>query len=72
DAPPWYVEPAADRVYACQGRADAPVLTLRCSVDDWARIAGDKLNPTLALVTRKLKLSGESKLMLRLPAILGS
>lgn len=72
DAPPWYVEPASDRVYACQGRASAPVLTLRCSVDDWARIAGDKLNPTVALVTRKLKLSGDPKLMLRLPSILGS
>lgn len=72
DAPPWYVEPAAGRACARQGRADAPVLTLRCSVEDWARIAGDKLNPTIALVTRRLKISGEPKLMLRLPAILGS
>lgn len=72
DAPAWYVEPGADRVSARQGRASAPVLTLRCSVEDWARIAGDKLNPTLALVTRKLKISGDPVLALRLPAIIGS
>lgn len=72
DAPPWFVEPTAERVYARQGVATRPVLTLRCSVEDWARIAGDKLDPTWALVTRKLKISGEPKLTLRLPAILGA
>lgn len=43
----------------------------RCRVGDWARIAGDKLNPLWAVATGRLKISGGRGSPLRLPAIVG-
>lgn len=70
DAKPWYLTVEDGRVVAQLGRVATPVATLRCRVDDWARIAGDKLSPLWAVATGRLKLSGERAALMRLPAIL--
>lgn len=72
DAAPWYLAPEDGRLQAHQGEAADPALTLRCTLADWARIAGDQLNPRWAVATRRLKLSGDLRLALRLPSLLGA
>lgn len=70
DAAPWYLAAQDGRVVVRQGRAAAPALTLRLRVDDWGRIAGDKLDARWAILTRRLAVSGDLRLALRLPALL--
>lgn len=72
DASPWYLAPEGSRIVARQGQAQSPVLVLRCTLADWARIAGDQLNPRWALATRRLRMSGNMRVALRLPALLGA
>jgi hypothetical protein len=70
DAAPWYLLAREGQAQVRQGRASAPALTIRCSAADWARIAGDKMDARWALLTRRLRLSGDLRLALRLPALL--
>ena len=72
DAAPWYLAPEAGRLRAHQGQAEQPALVLRCALADWARIAGDQLNPRWAVATRRLRVSGNMRLALRLPSLLGA
>ncbi len=71
DAEPWYLAPRDGMAQVARGRASTPALTLRCSATDWARIATEKLNPRVALLTRRLSVAGDWRLALRLPALLG-
>lgn len=71
DAAPWYLEPTPEGARTCQGRAAHPALTLRCAANDWAAIAGERLDPMRALFTRRLRISGDPWLALRLSSILG-
>jgi hypothetical protein len=70
DAAPWHLTVEGGRAVARQGRATTPVVTLRCRVDDWANIAGDKLHPLWAVATGKLRPSGDRGALLRLPTLL--
>jgi len=71
DAEPWYLLARDRRAEVHQGRANLPALTLHCSVEDWARIAGEKLDARWAILTRRLRLSGDMGLALRLPTLIG-
>lgn len=71
DAEPWYLAPEGGAMRACRGRVSTPALTLRSTSADWARIATQQLNPQLALVSRRLNVSGDWRLALRLPALFG-
>jgi hypothetical protein len=70
DAAPWYLVARDGQAAVHEGRVPGPALTIRCSAADWARIAGDKMDARWALVTRRLRLSGDPRLALRLPALL--
>ncbi len=71
DAPPRYlVLGATGGTQVVQGRAATPRLTLRCTAADWGRIAGGRLNQQQALLSRRLRLSGDLRFALRLPQIL--
>jgi hypothetical protein len=72
DAPPWYLAPESTGLMVHRGRSAQPVLTLQCTLADWARIAGNQLNPRWALVTRRLRMAGDLRLGLRLPSLLGA
>jgi Ribonucleotide reductase, small chain/SCP-2 sterol transfer family len=72
DAPPWYLEQLDGRFASRQGIAARPALTLRCSVEDWARIGANKLDARMALLTRRLSFRGDPVLAMRLPGMLGS
>jgi 1,2-phenylacetyl-CoA epoxidase catalytic subunit len=71
DAEPWRIQPEQDRIVARPGAAAAPLLIFRTSVEDWARIAGHKMDARWAVLSRRLKIEGDLKLALRLPALLG-
>jgi hypothetical protein len=70
DATPWYLLARDGRAEVYQGRAATSALTIRCSAADWARIAGDKMDARWALLTRRMRLSGDPRLALRLPSLL--
>lgn len=72
DAPPWYLAQEGQRLTVHQGNAADPVLVLRCTLADWARIAGNQLDPRWAVATRRLRVTGKMRLALRLPALLGA
>ena len=72
DAEPWYLAQEAGRICAQRGRGPSPALTLRCTARDWARIATEQLDARTALLTRRLSFSGDWRLALRLPALLGA
>lgn len=52
------------------GKHAHPRLTLHCSAADWIRISGGRLNQQRAVLTRRLRPSGDLKLLLQLPRIL--
>ena len=72
NAEPWYLTVEDYRAVVRPGRASAAAVTITCQVEDWARIAGEKLNPLWALATGRIKLRGERAALLKLPAILGT
>lgn len=72
DAAPWYLESRAGRVVVHQGRATLPALTISCRADDWARISGAKLDARRALLSQRLRLTGNLRVALQLPALLGA
>ncbi|HEX8732811.1 MAG TPA: SCP2 sterol-binding domain-containing protein, partial [Ktedonobacterales bacterium] len=72
DAEPWYLAPRDGRAHATRGSASSPALTLRCTARDWARIATEKLDPRVALLRRRLAVSGDWRLILRLQSLLGA
>lgn len=72
DAEPWYLSSEGSAAHIQRGWAKAPALTLRCAARDWARIAIEQLDPRVALLTRRLSVSGDWRLALRLPALLGA
>ncbi|MFI4928061.1 MAG: ribonucleotide-diphosphate reductase subunit beta [Burkholderiales bacterium] len=75
----WELEGASPRYLAlvpgqpptvAVGRLDTPTVTLRCTAADWLRISGGRLSQTSALLTRRLRVSGDWSLALRLGDIL--
>jgi ribonucleotide reductase small subunit/SCP-2 sterol transfer family protein len=72
DAPPWYLAPEGNRLVARQGHAEDPVVVLRCTLANWALIAGNQLDPRWAVATRRLRMSGNLRVAFQLPSLLGA
>lgn len=71
DAQPRYLElMPGETPQVSTGKHSNPRLTLRCSAADWMRIAGGRLNQQGAVLTCRLRPSGDLKLLLQLPRIL--
>jgi hypothetical protein len=74
----WVFEGAAPRYLTlgegdptvATGTAPQPTLTLACAATDWALMAGGRLDQRRALVTRRLRVSGDWGLALRLGEVL--
>ncbi|HEX9068161.1 MAG TPA: ribonucleotide-diphosphate reductase subunit beta [Ktedonobacterales bacterium] len=71
DAAPWYLVAHDGRGTVHRGQALAPALTISCQAEDWARIAGQKLNARLAVLRGRLRIKGDMRLAMRLPSLLG-
>src|SRR6185369_6767501 len=72
DADPWYLTIEDSRAVVRPGRSARAAVTITCRVDDWARIAGEKLNPLWALASGRIKLRGDRAALIKLPSILGT
>lgn len=72
DADPWYLTVEDSRAIVRPGRSARAAVTITCRVDDWARIAGGKLNPLWALASGRIKLRGDRAALIKLPSILGT
>lgn len=71
EAEPRYLElRPGETPQVATGRHTQPQLTLHCSAADWVRIAGGRLNQSRAVLTRRLRPSGDVRLLLQLPRIL--
>ena len=71
DAEPWYVVVDNGASQAEQGRAPAPDVTLRSSWEDFVDLAGGRLDPRRAVLTRRLRLRGRVRALLAFPRVFG-
>ena len=71
DADPWYVVVDNGSSRAEQGRAPAPDVTLRSSWEDFVDLAGGRLDPRRAVLTRRLRLRGRVRALLAFPRVFG-
>ena len=71
DADPWYVVVDNGASRAEQGRAPAPDVTLRSSWEDFVDLAGGRLDPRRAVLTRRLRLRGRVRALLAFPRVFG-
>jgi ribonucleotide reductase beta subunit family protein with ferritin-like domain len=69
DAEPWYLTLQNGATSATQGRAAKPDLTLRCRFADWIDVVGGRADPARLLLRRRLRPSGDPRVLLRLPRI---
>jgi len=53
-------------------KADAPKLTVTMALADWREINSGRLNPQMAFMSGKLKVSGDMSLAMKLGTILGA
>lgn len=72
DADPWYLAIESGAAHVRRGRVALPALTLRATAADWASVATQRLDSRWAAATRRLSFSGDWRLALRLPALLGA
>jgi hypothetical protein len=71
DADPWYVVVDNGSSRAEPGRAPAPDVTLRSSWEDFVDLAGGRLDPRRAVLTRRLRLRGRVRALLAFPRVFG-
>jgi hypothetical protein len=71
DADPWHVVVDNGRTHAARGLAPNPTLTLTSSFDDFVDIAADRADPAKLMLRRRVRPSGDLKLLLRLPKLFG-
>jgi Ribonucleotide reductase, small chain/SCP-2 sterol transfer family len=66
DSEPWvlHVDNGSTRVE--QARVESPDLVLRCRYEDWVDITAGRTDPRLAIATRKLRLRGKLRSMLKM------
>ena len=67
----WVVEIDGKRARARPGTASAPRLTVRIGLADFARIAGEDLDPGKALLTGRMDLEGDFSIAARLGEMFG-
>jgi len=71
DADPWHLVIDDGRTHAARGLAAAPALTLTSSFADFVDLAADRADAAKLILRRRVKPSGDLKLLLRLPKLFG-
>jgi putative sterol carrier protein len=54
-----------------KGKADSPRMTITQAVGDWREINAGRLNPQMAFMSGKIKISGDMSLAMKLGSIMG-
>jgi ribonucleotide reductase beta subunit family protein with ferritin-like domain len=71
DGDPWHVVVANGATRAQRGPAGAPDVTLRMSLDDFGDIIAERADARRLLLTRRVRVRGNPRLLLKLPAVFG-
>lgn len=69
DAETWHLEVTNGHAEAHPGPAGKPALTLQSTAADWAKISVSRMDPRIALLTRKLKVHGSLSSRAKLPKL---
>lgn len=69
DAGTWHLEVTNGHAEAHPGPAGKPALTLQSTAADWAKISVSRMDPRIALLTRKLKVHGSLSSRAKLPKL---
>lgn len=67
----YCMELAGGQIKTSKGKAAAPKLTITQSLQDWREINAGRLNPQMAFMSGKLKISGDMSLAMKLGSIMG-
>jgi putative sterol carrier protein len=67
----YYMELAGGEIKTNKGKAEAPKLTITQNVEDWREINAGRLNPQMAFMSGKIKISGDMSLAMKLGSIMG-
>jgi putative sterol carrier protein len=65
----WHADIANGGCAVSQGEAASPSITINVGDEDWMSIVNGRLNPQVAFMTGKLKVSGDMGLAMRLQSI---
>jgi putative sterol carrier protein len=66
----WHAQCQGDSVRVQPGTVDRPDVTILTSAENVVKLASGKMNPTLALLTRKVRLKGNLVLAARMQGLL--
>lgn len=67
----YYMTIEDGKFSTARGKAASPKLTITQSVPDWRAINAGTLNPQMAFMSGKLKISGDMSLAMKLGSIMG-
>lgn len=68
----YYMTLAAGDFKTAKGKADSPNMTITQAVADWREINSGRLNPQMAFMSGKIKVSGDMSLAMKLGSIMGN
>jgi ribonucleotide reductase beta subunit family protein with ferritin-like domain len=72
DADPWHVVLENGSTRAQRGAAAKPDVTLRMTLDDFGDVIAERADPRRLLLRRRVRVRGNPRLLLRLPAVFGA
>ena len=67
----YCMELAAGDFKTVKGKAESPNLTITQAVADWREINSGRLNPQMAFMSGKIKVSGDMSLAMKLGTLMG-
>ena len=68
----FVLELSGGKLSTREGKAENPRLTVTMAVPDWREINAGRLNPQMAFMSGKLKVSGDMSLAMKLGSIMGT
>ena len=71
DAEPWHVVVANGSSNAAHGPAAKADVTVRMSLDDFGDVIAERADPRRLLLKRRVRVRGNPRLLLKLPAVFG-
>jgi putative sterol carrier protein len=68
----YYMTLAGGEFNTAKGKADSPNMTITQAVADWREINAGRLNPQMAFMSGKIKVSGDMSLAMKLGTLMGN